>query len=216
MAQSIAWIAGTVSGLGILLMCIAMAVDVLFSGSHDGEWLKCGWKKMKNRDENTLMQHGTNGGMGVAGEIWLWFGLLSILWALPGMLIAWYVDWIPRFRSPGILSLFVAAICAVLAGIGAFGLHSQADELVCDDILDVGASIIMAFVAGGLFLISTIILCGAVSTIDCECDGTRRPSRYASYDDYSENYCEPVDVVPCDPCAPKVVRFDGRDCDRKC
>ena len=98
--------------------------------------------------------------MAVVGQCWLWFGILSILWALPGTLICCYIDLLPQYRLQAIICLFIAGNLALISACGAFGFafdHGN-DDWICSENLEVGISLILAFASGSLMLLWTFLL----------------------------------------------------------
>ena len=149
--------------------------------------------------------------MRVAGLLWLSFAISSTVWGLTGILLAGSISCctaIPSFRYSTIVCLLLAGISSFVAGATAFGFWTShgAEEQVCDDYLDVGASVILAFIAGSLFFFALCIMCVSASFASADREDECRPRCYASYDHHEDNYCKPRQMQCAPRCVPVVRR----------
>ena len=208
-SQIFAWIAGAVAALSILLMFIALVADTLFAGEMNETKVRCGWNELRTKGGSSV-KWADDLEQNTAGQIWLCFGIIAVMWGLAGALCS-CIAWIPSFRLPGTGCMFLAGISAFVAAASAFAFWADASrEYVCADRLRVGASVILAFIAGSLLLFATCFMCVSRALAAGEQCGSS-PSCYDSYDSYNENYCQPVQMqgAKCVPvgndCAPKCV-----------
>ena len=211
-SQIIAWVAGAIAALALLLMFIALVVDILFAAEHkNGMKYRCGWDRLRFRGAQDSQDYevewdAEEDEQNTAGQIWLCFGIIALMWGLAGVLCS-CIAWIPAFRLPGIVCLFLAGLCCIVAAACAFAFWADLDEWTCynntDFDLKSGASVILAFIAGFLFLFATCFMCFAMAFARGEdaCCAPACETSYDSYDTYQESYCEPVQMK-----GPKCVR----------
>ena len=186
--------AAVLSILGLLLMFIALQMDALFVTNVNGEKIECGWKEIRGTNSESK-KHQDYSAMDMAGQFWLCWALISIMWGLAGSFCCCIFTKVPHLRKCAIMCLSLAANIAIVAAAGAFGFWSRGeDPPVCDEYMDVGASIILAFVTGFLFLFATIFmfLIPQTEVVRKTTWKERSTQRYAQFDDYQEKYSEPV------------------------
>ena len=224
-SRFLAGIAASLSAVGSVLMVIALVLDELFAGVINiNDDVRCGWenRRVSESDGFESIDHLAGSEMRVAGLLWFSFAIGSTALGLAGALCS-CIACIPSFRLPGTGCMFLAGIFAFVAAASIFAFWAEY-EYVCADRLKVGASVILAFIAGSLLLFATCFMCVSRALAAGEQCGSS-PSCYDSYDSYNENYCQPVQMqrakcvpvrndcapnfVPCAPaspqCAPRCV-----------